>query len=202
MRGAVVAEHKILVVPSRWTEPFGIVALEGIASGCAVVASAKEGCRTWLDPLASTSRTAIHWRWLTRCSKSCSTMACVNRLQQPVPRMLRYLLPTGLPASTSTFSAHWQQVAEKGHFAAQGVNVSVDISTIAGRIHQKCAANGGTDAASCNNLWIEQASRVTGNMPIIMGFTSVMDADTDLNLLLDLEQGITFNVAVIRSRSW
>jgi glycogen(starch) synthase len=43
IRGAVLAEHKILVVPSRWAEPFGIVALEGIASGCAVVASEKGG---------------------------------------------------------------------------------------------------------------------------------------------------------------
>lgn len=31
--------HRVLVVPSRWAEPFGIVALEGAASGCAVVAS-------------------------------------------------------------------------------------------------------------------------------------------------------------------
>lgn len=31
--------HKILVVPSRWQEPFGVVALEGIACGCVVVGS-------------------------------------------------------------------------------------------------------------------------------------------------------------------
>jgi len=31
--------HRTLVVPSRWQEPFGIVALEGIACGCSVVAS-------------------------------------------------------------------------------------------------------------------------------------------------------------------
>jgi glycosyltransferase involved in cell wall biosynthesis len=31
--------HKILVAPSRWREPFGIVALEGIACGCVVVGS-------------------------------------------------------------------------------------------------------------------------------------------------------------------
>lgn len=31
--------HRVLVVPSRWEEPFGIVALEGLASGCNVVAS-------------------------------------------------------------------------------------------------------------------------------------------------------------------
>ena len=31
--------HQILVVPSLWQEPFGIVALEGIACGCVVVGS-------------------------------------------------------------------------------------------------------------------------------------------------------------------
>ena len=36
-------EHRILVVPSRWAEPFGIVALEGIACGCVVVGSAEGG---------------------------------------------------------------------------------------------------------------------------------------------------------------
>jgi glycogen(starch) synthase len=37
--GELVADHKILVVPSLEPEPFGIVALEGLASGCSVVAS-------------------------------------------------------------------------------------------------------------------------------------------------------------------
>ena len=31
--------HRVIVVPSRWEEPFGIVALEGLACGCMVVAS-------------------------------------------------------------------------------------------------------------------------------------------------------------------
>jgi glycosyltransferase involved in cell wall biosynthesis len=35
--------HEVLVVPSRWAEPFGIVALEGIACGCLVVGSAGGG---------------------------------------------------------------------------------------------------------------------------------------------------------------
>ncbi|SMF63138.1 Glycosyltransferase involved in cell wall bisynthesis [Tistlia consotensis] len=34
---------RILVVPSRWAEPFGIVALEGLACGCVVVGSAAGG---------------------------------------------------------------------------------------------------------------------------------------------------------------
>ncbi len=32
-------QHEILVVPSTWREPFGIAALEGLACGCAVLAS-------------------------------------------------------------------------------------------------------------------------------------------------------------------
>jgi glycosyltransferase involved in cell wall biosynthesis len=35
--------HTVLVVPSRWREPFGVVAVEGIACGCVVVASAGGG---------------------------------------------------------------------------------------------------------------------------------------------------------------
>lgn len=32
-------QHRILVVPSRWNEPFGVVALEAIACGCVVLGS-------------------------------------------------------------------------------------------------------------------------------------------------------------------
>jgi glycosyltransferase involved in cell wall biosynthesis len=32
-------EHEVMVVPSRWREPFGVVALEGLACGCIVLAS-------------------------------------------------------------------------------------------------------------------------------------------------------------------
>jgi len=35
--------HYVLVVPSRWPEPFGIVALEALASGCIVVAAQSGG---------------------------------------------------------------------------------------------------------------------------------------------------------------
>ena len=39
----LLRDHRILVVPSRWKEPFGIVALEGIACGCLVIASSGGG---------------------------------------------------------------------------------------------------------------------------------------------------------------
>ncbi len=47
LRGEALARelnrHQVLVVPSRWAEPFGIVALEAIACGCLVVGSAGGG---------------------------------------------------------------------------------------------------------------------------------------------------------------
>ena len=43
LKGDVLVEelnrHEIMVVPSRWNEPFGVVALEGMACGCAMLVS-------------------------------------------------------------------------------------------------------------------------------------------------------------------
>ncbi|KHJ36975.1 glycogen synthase [Pedobacter glucosidilyticus] len=35
--------HKLLVIPSKWEEPFGIVALEGLACGCSLIVSKNGG---------------------------------------------------------------------------------------------------------------------------------------------------------------
>lgn len=40
---AVYREHDVICVPSRWSEPFGLVALEGMACGCAAVVAARGG---------------------------------------------------------------------------------------------------------------------------------------------------------------
>lgn len=42
---AAMRASRILVIPSTWLEPFGIVALEGLACGCKVIASAHGGLR-------------------------------------------------------------------------------------------------------------------------------------------------------------
>src|SRR3984893_4273617 len=56
--GAAIAEilnrHRILIVPSRWEEPFGVVALEGIACGCIVVGSEKGGLKEAIGPCGLT----------------------------------------------------------------------------------------------------------------------------------------------------
>jgi glycogen(starch) synthase len=46
--------HRILVVPSRYQEPVGIVALEGIASGCVVVGSEGGGLSETIGPYGFT----------------------------------------------------------------------------------------------------------------------------------------------------
>ncbi|MCL1926185.1 MAG: glycosyltransferase family 4 protein [Syntrophorhabdaceae bacterium] len=42
--------HKVLVVPSVWNEPFGVVALEGMACGCIVVGSEGGGLKEAIGP--------------------------------------------------------------------------------------------------------------------------------------------------------
>ncbi|XHR30844.1 MAG: glycosyltransferase family 4 protein [Chthoniobacteraceae bacterium] len=50
----ILNAHRILVVPSRWAEPFGIVALEGIACGCAVIGSRDGGLADAIGPCGLT----------------------------------------------------------------------------------------------------------------------------------------------------
>jgi glycogen(starch) synthase len=49
-----VARHRVMAVPSRWAEPFGIVALEGIACGCAVVGTSLGGLPEAIGPCGIT----------------------------------------------------------------------------------------------------------------------------------------------------
>lgn len=46
--------HRLLVVPSRWAEPFGLVALEGIACGCVIVGSDQGGLPEAIGPCGTT----------------------------------------------------------------------------------------------------------------------------------------------------
>lgn len=50
----ILNAHKIMVIPSLWPEPFGLVALEGIACGCALVASRIGGLSEAVGPCAIT----------------------------------------------------------------------------------------------------------------------------------------------------
>jgi glycosyltransferase involved in cell wall biosynthesis len=52
--GMMLQRHRILVVPSLWAEPFGIVALEGIASGCITIGSDQGGLPEAIGPCGLT----------------------------------------------------------------------------------------------------------------------------------------------------
>lgn len=47
-------QHRIMVVPSRWAEPFGVAALEGIACGCAIIGSEDGGLKEAMGPCGIT----------------------------------------------------------------------------------------------------------------------------------------------------
>jgi glycosyltransferase involved in cell wall biosynthesis len=44
--------HRVIVVPSRWQEPFGLVALEGIACGCRAIVADSDGLVVAVGSLA------------------------------------------------------------------------------------------------------------------------------------------------------
>lgn len=50
----ILNQHRILVAPSRYREPFGIVALEAIACGCVVVGSEGGGLKNAVGPCGRT----------------------------------------------------------------------------------------------------------------------------------------------------
>ncbi|MEY2519935.1 MAG: hypothetical protein QOF24_1694 [Verrucomicrobiota bacterium] len=50
----ILNRHRILVAPSRWPEPFGIVALEGLACGCVVIGSRDGGLKEAIGPAGVT----------------------------------------------------------------------------------------------------------------------------------------------------
>ena len=52
----LLQQHEILVVPSLWEEPFGIVALEGAACGCVVLGSDGGGLPEAIGPAGTTFR--------------------------------------------------------------------------------------------------------------------------------------------------
>ena len=52
--GQTLNRHRVLAIPSRWAEPFGIVALEGIACGCVVVGSQNGGLKEAIGPCGLT----------------------------------------------------------------------------------------------------------------------------------------------------
>ena len=71
---------RILVVPSLWPEPFGIVALEGIACGCAVIGSAGGGLPEAIGPCGLTFPNG----------DAAALSACIGRLLRDPPALAAF----------------------------------------------------------------------------------------------------------------
>jgi len=81
--------HAIMVIPSRWPEPFGVVALEAIASGCMVVATKHGGLPEAVGPcglLVPPNDPNEFARALERINKDPSI---VSRCQEKAPEHLK-----------------------------------------------------------------------------------------------------------------
>jgi glycogen(starch) synthase len=95
--GAALAEilnrHRILVVPSRWPEPFGIVALEGIACGCVVVGSAQGGLSEAIGPCGLTFPNGDARAFAQALSRVLEDPAECDRLRQDAAAHLARFTP-------------------------------------------------------------------------------------------------------------
>ena len=85
--------HRILVAPSTYKEPFGIVALEGIACGCVVVGSEDGGLREAIGPCGMTFPNGNAFA-LAKCLKALLSdedrmRACRSRAAEHLARFTR-----------------------------------------------------------------------------------------------------------------
>lgn len=67
--------HQVLVVPSIWEEPFGIVALEGLAMGCEVVVTNRGGLPEAVGDLGIVSEPIVE-------GLACAIQNALNRAEQ------------------------------------------------------------------------------------------------------------------------
>ena len=91
-------EHEILVVPSLWQEPFGIVALEGIACGCVVIGSAGGGLAEAIDSCGVTFPNGDARALANAMTRLLDDPAERDRLRQNAPGHLARFTPQAVVA--------------------------------------------------------------------------------------------------------
>src|SRR6516165_9519643 len=112
-----VARHRVMAVPSRLAEGFGIVALEGIACGCAVVGTALGGLPEAIGPcgvtvpnadtsaMARALRSLLEDNRLLAGYRACAPVHLARHSRSEVARSyLRVLESAARPASRATHS--------------------------------------------------------------------------------------------------
>ena len=85
--------HQVLVVPSKWNEPIGIVALEAIACGCAVIGTERGGLAVTIGPCGLTYPNGDHEALAARMIEVLNLDGRLDRFTDPAPRHLERYLP-------------------------------------------------------------------------------------------------------------
>jgi glycosyltransferase involved in cell wall biosynthesis len=78
-------EHKIMVIPSRWAEPFGVVALEGMACGCVPVGSEQGGLKDAIGPCGLTFKNGDSRDLYTKLLRLLQDHALMENLKNKIP---------------------------------------------------------------------------------------------------------------------
>jgi glycogen(starch) synthase len=94
----LLRQHCVLVVPSRWHEPFGIVALEGIACGCVAIGSAGGGLGEAIGPCGVTFPNGDTTALAGAISRLLTDSGERDRLRQNVPAHLERFTPRQVAA--------------------------------------------------------------------------------------------------------
>jgi glycogen synthase len=101
--GAELAEilnrHSVLVVPSRWAEPFGVVALEAIACGCVVIGSENGGLKEAIGPCGVTFANGNICALADQLERLLSNSKTQGDLRQHAPEHLAKFKPEAIAAA-------------------------------------------------------------------------------------------------------
>jgi glycogen synthase len=101
--GAPLAEllnrHRMLVIPSRWAEPFGVVALEGIACGCVVIGSESGGLKEAIGPCGLVFPNGNAQALAERLRYLLDHPEMENNLRQPAPPHLARFKPEAVASA-------------------------------------------------------------------------------------------------------
>ncbi len=90
----ILNRHRILVVPSRYDEPFGVVALEAIACGCVVVGSRGGGLPEAIGPCGVTFANGDVTALANALMRSMRSPNEMERLRASAPQHLARFHPT------------------------------------------------------------------------------------------------------------
>lgn len=104
--------HRVLVVPSRWAEPFGIVALEGLACGCRVVASRDGGLGEAVGGVGATFANGD----VAGLAAALTSELAASGTTDPEwdARVARHLATFAAPRIAATYLARFRAVVESG----------------------------------------------------------------------------------------